>query len=85
MDTPNSYFVLNIIYILLSFLYHFSYEYHCNRVAMWNKKDTQKVKDTKTNSSGNNQCRIYYLRYLQIRHFMEISIPTYLNMHQMLK
>ena len=49
MHTPNSYFVLNIIYILLSFFSHFSCKYHCNRIATGNKNNTQKVKNTKTN------------------------------------
>ena len=49
MHTSSSYFVLNIIYILLSFFSHFSCKYHCNRIATGNKNNTQKVKDTKTN------------------------------------
>ena len=50
MDIPNSYFVLNIIYILLSFclsffflfFFFFFFKYHCNRIAMRNKKGYSK-------------------------------------------
>ena len=44
-------FIFCIEYYLYSYfiLSHFSCKYHCNRIAMGNKKDTQKVKDTKTN------------------------------------
>ena len=85
MDTPNSYFVLNIIYILLSFCLIFLVNIIVIELQWEIKRILIRSRTPRPTLGGHNQCRIYYLRYLQMRLFMEISNPTHLNMHHMLK
>ena len=85
MHTPSSYFVLNIIYILLSFCLIFLVNIIVIELQWEIKRILRRSRTPRPTSGGHNQCRIYYLRYLQMRLFMETSNPTHLNMHHMLK
>ena len=65
--------------LYISWLCNGLFWFHIFKTFMW------QLFLTPPTSGGHSQCKIYYLRYLQMRFFMEISNPTHLNMNHMLK